>query len=290
MFSSHQPSESSQYKNRNQVNYTRFWKEHSSLSLYKSTKFLAHRDLPEILDTHLFSNNSKTSFKILDFGCGSGETAQFICGIFKTLGLNPELYGVDVNERNLAVAKENNPEGKFFLVQKNCIPDNISDFDLVICNFVLLENAQDDIKKILANIYHKLSNQGIAIVTHNTAKVYDNCNNWLSWNTNHTENARDYFDPEKIKMTREDGKCVKKTIQNTQGETLYIFHDFFYRRKFYRQAFSTAQLAICASYKPLGNDADPVTWKSEEKIPPYRIDILRKASQPNLQDQIKLNI
>jgi SAM-dependent methyltransferase len=267
---------------KNQLAYNQFWKEHSNLDLYQSTKFLALRDLFQLIDKYLLQTNRKSKYRILDFGCGNGETAQVVNDLFVKAGFEVELVCVDINERNLNVAKQKNPNGTFYLIDKNSLPDEIKDFDLIICNFVLLENTQADMAKILMNIQMALNDPGIAVVTHNTAKVYDDCNEWVSFNTKYDENKRDLFDSQKEKYTRCDGKPVRKDILDKERKKVFTFSDFFYRRRTYKNAFLTANLKIVCSHKPLGKSEDHITWKSEANVPPYRIDILQRNIQVGL--------
>ena len=273
------------YASQNQVSYNKFWAEHSKLSLYKSTKFLAHRDLLQLVQTHLLRPNPKTQYKILDYGCGAGETAQVVNDLMGSLGLETQLYCIDINQNNLAAAKIKNPQAYCHLLDKaNSAELFDGSFDLIICNFVLLENLLPDVIKILTNLQHALGPKGIAIVTHNTAKVYDGNNDWVSFHTKFVENARTYYDPEAKKFTRHDGQAVKKSVFDHEGKVAFTFADYFYRRRTYKNAYLTTKLSLLASHKPLGNVQDPVQWKSEEKIPPYRIDILARVDGSALKE------
>lgn len=260
----------------NQVAYNQFWLEHSKLSLFQSTKFLAHRDLLQLLDKHLFQTNDKKKYRVLDFGCGAGETAQIINDLIISCDHEVELHCADINQNNLDMTRQKNPNGQFTLLEKNAFPDDLKDVDLLICNFVLLENSLQDLQKILEFIQKVLSSNGIAIITHNTAKVYDNNNDWVSFNTKFPENERDFYDKDKDKHTRIDGKPVKKSVLGADGKVAFTFFDFFYRRSTYKSAFESAKLELIDSHKPLGNDEDQIVWKSESKVPPYRIDVLCK--------------
>jgi hypothetical protein len=75
---------------------------------------------------------------------------------------------------------------QFHLITKDVFALDISDFDLVMCNFVLLENSLEDIGVILKNINQLLNVDGISIITHNRSKVYDynKGNEFVSFETN----------------------------------------------------------------------------------------------------------
>ena len=269
----------------NQDAYNQFWIEHSRLGL-NTTKFLAHRDLPYIFCEHLLQHNIKVKYKVLDFGCGSGATAKVIHDMLQMLGVDVELYGLDINEKNVAVARKENPAGKFEWCEKGKVPAGWQDFDLVICNFVLLENKFDDMLTILKNINGLLNDKGIAIITSNTAKTYDRQNQWNSFNTNHPENTPTVFSPEKNKLKRVEGQSVKKTMHDKNGKTLFTFFDIFHPRHVYKKAYELAGLSIVASRKPLGTEHDGIEWKSETHTPPYRIDVIRKNQSAPALEQV----
>ncbi len=269
----------------NQQNYNTFWREHSELDWRSSTKYLAHRDLPALLEEHLLEHAEKQQFKILDYGCGDGKTLNFVRNYFIFKGLDVDLYGADANVQNLEVAQNCNPEGKFFHLINNKIPDELNSFDLIICNFVLLENRYDSMRTILKNIYDLLNDKGIASITGNTAKVYDLGNAWVSFDMEHPENDRTEYDPMYDKMKRRDEQEVKKSVIGLNGKR-FTFNDFFYRNKTRKQAYSHTDLQLIATRKPLGKPEDGIPWKSELAIPPYRIDIVRKHPESLHTQQI----
>jgi ubiquinone/menaquinone biosynthesis C-methylase UbiE len=283
------PGESTTHSQQNQLAYNQFWLTHSKLDSFHSTKFLAHRDLHQLIDQHLLQIVPKTKYRILDFGCGNGETASIISALFATFGKQVELYCLDKNEKNLTIAKEKNPNANCYLADENNFPQELKDFDLIICNFVLLENLPAAITMILENIQSTLSDQGIAIITHNTAKAYDEANRWVSFSTNFTENKRGVFDSEKNKYTRADGNPVTKAMVK-DGVKLHTFYDFFYRRRTYRTAFTAANLDLITSHKPLGTSDDHIDWQSETSIAPYRIDILRRMRIVELELELEQNM
>lgn len=71
---------------------------------FPGTHYLAYRDLPKILREHVAGTRA------MDFGCGTGRSTRFL----RTLGF--DVVGVDVAERMLARARQQNPEGSHRLV------------------------------------------------------------------------------------------------------------------------------------------------------------------------------
>ena len=275
--SSTTPSINAEHAAENQKSYNQFWLVHSELARDHPTKFVSLRDLMQIIEKHLLTPFPKTKYRVLDLGCGAGDTAKIVHDMLVNEGLEVELVGVDINEKNLQVAQEKNPQGSFHLLDMTMVQKDLADFDLVLCNFVLLENRYPEMLKILQSIHAVLSRQGIAIVTHNTAKVYDEANEWMSFTTKFEQNKRDYYDEEKKKFTRKDETPVKKGMLGKDGKQVFEFSDFFFRRRTYKQAYVLAELNLVDSQKPLGRGEDNIAWKSEDKVPPYRIDVLTRS-------------
>jgi SAM-dependent methyltransferase len=85
------------------MNYTDFensWGNQTRAESYAklefpNTYYLAYRDLPEIISTHVTGNRA------IDFGCGTGRSARFL----KQLGFN--VTGIDISADMLANARKN---------------------------------------------------------------------------------------------------------------------------------------------------------------------------------------
>lgn len=63
-------------------------------------------------DIHL---KSKTSLKILNFGCGIGLSDSYILNIFNSDSINIELYGCDISEKSIEIAKKQNSENVTYM-------------------------------------------------------------------------------------------------------------------------------------------------------------------------------
>ena len=53
--------------------------------------------------------------------------------------------------------------------------------------------------------------------------------------------------------------------------------DIFWSINDYHKLFTSAGLKLEATYKPLGYDNEPFEWKSEKKVAPWIIFVLRPA-------------
>ncbi len=73
---------------------------------FPNTYYLAYRDLPEIISTHVTGNEA------IDFGCGTGRSARFL----KQLGFN--VTGIDIAADMLQIARNLDRAGDYQLAQR----------------------------------------------------------------------------------------------------------------------------------------------------------------------------
>lgn len=267
--------------NENQKNYNTLSNDYSKIGL-DSTLLLAYRDIPDILNKYLFSKNvKKNGYKLLDYGCGPGVSTQIFANYFKEFNVKVNLYGVDVNKENLKIALKNVPEGVFSLIAENKLPENMENFDVVVCNFVLLENKFSDMVSILKTIQKTMHDDAILIVTNCTAKVYNKKNKWYTSENDFPENEPTLkcMNSDTLKLV--DGQTVKAKITDKSTLASFIVTDFFHSGGSYRRAYKLAGLNLIETIKPLGKDTDGIEWKSEKEHPPYKIHILYKCTEEN---------
>jgi SAM-dependent methyltransferase len=265
-------------RERNQISYDHFTADHAKLDI-DATMYLAYRDLPILLSEHLFSKN-KNQYKILDYGCGAGTSTKIFADLFQKMDIRAEFWGIDINENNIRLAAEKNPNAKFTLIGDDTFPEDLKGgFDLVLCYFVLLENTYEHMLKLLERVNSALCEAGVAIIVNCTAKAYDQTKEWYSANAHYVENTPTVYDASKNKLRLQDGQRVKMTMLDKSTSTGFTFFDYFHRRQTYKKAYHEADLTLLASRKPLGTDLDGKVWKSEKETPIYRIDILCKGSE-----------
>ena len=100
---------------------------------FKNTYYLAYRDLPAILKTHVKGRDA------LDFGCGGGRSARFITGLgFNTLG-------IDNSTNMIKTAKKLDPKGTYQLVKDNNFHQIKKRFDLIQAIFTF-DNIINELK------------------------------------------------------------------------------------------------------------------------------------------------
>jgi len=274
-------------KLENQELYDKEAEMHGQLGL-NSTLYLAYRDLPEILETHLFSHTQKKRFKIVDFGCGPAtNSTKSISEIFAQKGLDADIFGLDINETNLELAKKNMPNVKYFKITRGELSkevyQQVKDCDLVFCTFVLLENETEFINSALKHIYDIMADNAILITSCNTSKLYNTDRKWYSEESNFKENA---FNAQrlskktlKFKPSLYNGQKVKTRTIDTKTGAAPVFTDFFYNGQTYKNAYHNVGLKFLKAYKPLGREGEEFPWEDELKYPPYKIHVITKPPQ-----------
>ncbi len=95
--------------------------------------------------------------RILDIGCGTGIWAEY----FYRKGA--EVYGIDISEKMLEMARKRVPKGKFYLGDVTKIPFQNEFFDIVFCSLVL--SHVKDLKKAIREIHRVLEKNGILIIS-----------------------------------------------------------------------------------------------------------------------------
>ena len=257
----------------NQSNYKASAHLHAKINI-DSTLFLAYRDIVFLLEKHLFHHNKKETYRVLDFGCGAGLSTHIISQRIEEAGFKVDITGVDISEENLKQAKTRLPDAQFIQITPNQSLSKLGEFDIIICNFVLVENKYKEMLNILRSLQPLLANDGVLIVTNPSSKVYKQANKWYSLNNDFPENKPLGFRNGKIKF--QDDQPIK--LQFYTSTTSFTFSDFFHSGAAYKEAYKEAGLTLAETYKPVGYHSDGIPWKSEKDFSPYKIHILHNLS------------
>ncbi len=231
------------YSEQNQINYHKNSSEHNNITL-DSTLYLAYRDVPLLLEKHLFSRNSKRVYRMFDYGCGAGLSTEIFSKIISDAGYIAHVTGMDINHENLSFARQRIPTGNFF---SDLSFKNIEKFDLIVCNFVLVENESGDVLKILNAIRSLLNENGMLLVTNCASKAYKRNNKWYTFNNNFPENEPTEMVKGKLKFKEDQRVTVEVNVkENNKG---YQFFDFFHSGSAYREAYKEAKLVLVETHK-----------------------------------------
>lgn len=260
------------YKDRNQQNYSVDAMSHAKLGL-KATLYLAYRDCRALLQKHLFDRCPKETYRIFDLGCGAGISTSIYAQIIREAGYNVEIVGADISEQNLLFAKSKVPDGLFVRTALDQSLDVFGKFDLVICNFVLVEHPFIEMQDIIKKLRSLLNDNGVLITTNATCQAYKSSNQWYTLNNHFEENLPQELKSVKPKL-KDDQKVSLAVNEPETGRQLFRFFDFFHSSRAYKKAYLSTGLRLVETHRPLGDNSDGIPWKSERKVSPYKIQVL----------------
>lgn len=220
---------------------------------FPNTYYLAYRDLPQIIATHVTGN------KAVDFGCGTGRSTRFL----KNLGF--EVTGIDISQDMLNIAKLLDIQGNYQVVTNGSYSHlGNNKYDLVQSIFTFdnipgWQNRTD----ILAGLRDLLNITGRIVSLHSSPELYTN--EWASFST------KDFIENKNAKT----GDIVRDIMLDVDDRR--PVEDIFWTVEDYHTLFERAGLVAEAIYKPLGHADEPFSWVSEMSIAPWIIFVLKRS-------------
>ena len=219
---------------------------------FPGTYYLAYRDLPEIIFTHVRGK------KAIDFGCGTGRSTRFL----KKLGFNAT--GVDISRDMINKAKEIDPQGAYKLIREGDLTQfkyNTFDFALSAFTFDNIPTMEKKTRN-LKEITRLLNDEGKIVNLVSSPEIYTH--EWASFST------KDY--PENKRAKSGD----KVRIIMTDVEDRRPVEDIVWNDHHYRETYKKARLETVKTYKPLAKPTEPCEWVNETRIAPWVIYVLKK--------------
>jgi SAM-dependent methyltransferase len=221
---------------------------------FPGTYYLAYRDLPAILATHV------RGIRALDFGCGTGRSTRFL----RKLGF--EAVGVDISAAMVTQARSADPTGEYVVIADDarlggCPPDH---YDLVLSIFTF-DNIPGVEHRVglLSALRRGLRRTGRLVLLDSTPELYTH--EWASFST------RPF--PENAQAT--SGATVRVVV--TDLEDRRPVQDVLWSDQDYQSAFAAAGLELLATYRPLGSVAEGYAWVNETRLAPWVIYVLKAA-------------
>ena len=124
-------------------------------SLYQD-KFM---DFDLYNETYDFICNSvfKEKAEILEIGCGPGNITKYL------LSKRPDfkIYGIDIAQNMIELAKKNNPTARFSVMDTRQINELSEKFDGIVCGFCLPYLSQKDVEKLIVDAKKLLNDHGL---------------------------------------------------------------------------------------------------------------------------------
>jgi SAM-dependent methyltransferase len=222
---------------------------------FANTYYLAYRDLPEIVRTHVAGR------KAIDFGCGTGRSTRFLRGLgFQTIG-------IDIAPEMIAKAKEADPEGDYRLAKDDDFSGlETGSFDLVLSVFTF-DNISGFLTKmrLFRDLGSMLNATGKLISVVSSPEIY--VHEWASFTT------KDY--PEN--RNARTGDVVR--IVTTDFADRRPAEDILCTDESYREIYSRSGLSLLSTYRPLGSADEPYPWVNESRIAPWVIYVLERPTE-----------
>lgn len=128
-------------------------------SLYQ-TKFMDVSLYHDTLD--VFCNTiRKESAKVLELACGPGNITKYI------LNKRPDfkLLGTDLAPNMINLAKTNNPNAEFQLMDSRAIKDLKETFDGLMCGFILPYLTREEAEQLIKDSVSILNPQGVIYIS-----------------------------------------------------------------------------------------------------------------------------
>jgi ubiquinone/menaquinone biosynthesis C-methylase UbiE len=217
---------------------------------FPGTYYLAYRDLPAILETHVLGR------KAMDFGCGTGRSTRFL----RKLGF--DVLGVDIAERMLARAWEGDPNGEYSLITEDGLEQFAAHtYDLILSAFTF-DNIPTLEKKVshLKDLKRLLKGSGRIVNLVSSPEIY--VNEWASFTTRE-------FPENRSAKSGDTVRIVMLDVEDSRPVEDVIFSD-----EDYQKVYKLAELVPIKTYKPLATGKERFQWVSETTIPPWIIYVL----------------
>lgn len=128
----------------------------NKVALLYQEKFM-HLDLYN--ETYDFVCNSveKKNAKLLDVGCGPGNITKYLVSVRPDF----DILGIDIAPNMIELAKANNPTANFAVMDSRKIDETDLKYDGIICGFCLPYLSQTDCRKLIADSYKLLNENGL---------------------------------------------------------------------------------------------------------------------------------
>jgi len=214
---------------------------------------LVFRNLPELLKRHVQGKRA------LDFGCGTGRSTRFL----QRLGF--ATTGIDISAEMINFAQKHDPQGTYKLIEDGNFRSLAENgFDLIQSAFAF-DNISGHERRVglFSRLGKLLDENGILVNIVSTPEIYTN--EWVTFST------RDF----PANKAAKSGDVVE--IITTDYSDARPVEDVFWTHEDYLQLFSEAGLEMVCVELPLATGDEGIDWKSETKIAPWAIYLLKKS-------------
>jgi trans-aconitate methyltransferase len=222
---------------------------------YPGTYYLAFRDLPEIISTHVQGR------KAIDFGCGAGRSTRFL----QSLGF--AAIGLDISADMIRKAREMDPRGDYRLIPDGDFsPCPKGSYDLVFSAFTF-DNIPTLERKVrlFAGLGSLLSPEGGIVSLVSSPEIYTH--EWASFSTRDFPENREARSGDRVKIIMTDVED-KRPVE-----------DVLWTDESYQEVYRQAGLENIQTHKPLARENEPYPWVNETEIAPWVIYVLGRKHE-----------
>ena len=220
---------------------------------FPGTYYLAYRDLPEIISTHVTGRNA------IDFGCGTGRSTRFL----RNLGFST--VGVDIADEMIRKARESDPGGDYRLVRDgNLGPCHEITCDLVLSVFTF-DNIPTMAKKVIifGQLGSLLTDAGRIVNVVSAPDMYTH--EWASFSTKD-------FPENGFAKSGDKVRIIITAIDDKRPVEDVVWSD-----EQYHEVYRRAGLEVENTYRSLARENEPYEWINETQIAPWVIYVLKKG-------------
>lgn len=114
-------------------------------------------------ETYDFVCNSitKNKAKILEIGCGPGNITKYLLSKRRDF----DIFGIDIAPNMIELAKKNNPNASFTIMDSRKIDEIKEKYDGIVCGFCLPYLSQTDSEKFIKDSSNLLNENGLLYVS-----------------------------------------------------------------------------------------------------------------------------
>lgn len=236
--------------------------------------YLIYRDLDLLLSKHLLREKLGKSIRVLDIGCSIGTSLLYFQNVLSKYDYELDILGIDINVEALAYARQRFPDIQFKQISIGESLDKFGKFDLIICNFVLVEMHSDQMLELLIQANTLLTQHGILFSANPTPDIYNPQYDWYGINNRYQNNSLLWKTAHDVSGYYENQTVTLQILDPRTNKEIITFHDFFHSQEAYEKSYHLAGLCVREQFFPLGCATDNIPWLCEFKTPRLRIDIL----------------
>ncbi len=220
---------------------------------FGGTYDLVFRNLPNLLKQHTKGTRA------VDFGCGTGRSTRFL----QRLGYST--IGLDISDEMVTIARQRDPIGTYHVIEDGNFQElPAGGFDLVQSAFTFDNIPGFDQKvRLFRGLGNLLDKDGTLANIVATPEIYTH--EWVTFST------RDYPENRHARC----GNIVR--IVTTQYSDSRPVEDIFWPHEDYLRVYRKSGLEVVQTERPLAVGNEGVVWKSETKVAPWAIYLLKRC-------------